>query len=446
MTHQLVTRRTFMKGAAACAAAMALPRNVLGANARLDLAFIGCGSRAKSALVPAFSEENYVAMCDPNEAHAAAALERAKKLGKTFRFFRDYRRMFDALGSQIDAVVVATPDHQHYPASMYAMHHGKHVYVEKPMANTVFECRHMRDLAAKKKLLCALGNQGHSTEGIRLCKEWFEGGVMGDVSRVECWTPRSGSGPVKGVKEEPIPATLDWDLWLGPARPRPYSHRLLKAGAARMWWGLGNGQLGDIGCHTMDAPFWALDLGAPESIEADATPTNEFNYPKASTITYTFPAKGKRGPVTLKWYDGKRRPRRPSQLEASRELIEEGAIFHGSKAMVLVQGMRPESVRIIPEAQMKATVKSLPPKTLPRVRNHFDNWPESIKAGVQPTSNFEYGAALTEVVVLGALAVRMRKKLTWDGEKTNMAEANQHLKPFMRKPWDFTEGISGSKG
>ncbi len=441
MTSRKLSRRDVLKATTAVAAAGALPRAVLGANERLNLAFIGCGSRSKSALVPAFSDENFVAMCDPNEAHAAAALERAKKLGKRFRFFRDYRRMFDAMDGEIDAVVVATPDHQHYPAGMYAMHHGKHVYVEKPLANTPFECRRMRRLAAEKKLLCALGNQGHSTEGIRLCKEWYEAGVMGAVPRVECWTPRGGFGPQRPIKPEPVPETLDWDLWLGPARPRPYSPRLLKAGAARMWWDLGNGPLGDIGCHTMDAPFWAMDLGAPESIEADSTETNELNYPKASTITYRFPAKGKRGPVTLIWYDGGRRPERPAQLEPDREMIEEGAVFHGSKEVVYAQGMRPQSVRIIPEKRMKAAYDSLPEKTLPRVKSHFLNWASSIKAGRQPTSNFDYGSRLTELVVLGALAVRMRRPLRWDGEKTDDPEANKHLVPFMRGEWDFTKGV-----
>jgi len=441
MTRQDISRRKLLKSAVTCAAATVLSRRAFGANERLRLAFIGCGSRSRSALVPAFSAEDFVAMCDPNEAHAAAALERAKALGKRFRFFKDYRRMFDTMGSQIDVVVVATPDHQHYPAGMYAMHHGKHVYVEKPLANTVFEGRHMRELAARKKLICALGNQGHSTEGIRLCKEWYEGGVMGEVSLVECWTARSGSGPQRPIQPEPVPPTLDWDLWLGPAKPRPYSRRLLKAGTARMWWDLGNGQLGDIGCHTMDAPFWAMDLGAPESISADSTETNEVNYPKASTITYKFPAKGKRGPVTLTWRDGKRRPERPKQLEAGREMIEEGALFHGSKEVVYAQGMRPESVRIIPEARMKAAVKSLPPKTLPRVKSHFTNWTESVKAGRQPTSNFDYGSRLTELVVLGALAVRMRRPIRWDGEKTDDPEANKHLVPFMREEWDFTKGV-----
>ena len=434
-------RRTILKSAFATAALTILPNRVFGANARLNLAFIGCGNRAKSALIPPFKDENIVAMCDPDAVRSAPALQRAAEFGHKSRVFKDYRRMFDELGAQIDAVVVATPDHQHYPAAMYAMHCGKHVYVEKPMTNTVFECRRMRDLAAAKKLICALGNQGHSTEGIRLAMEWYNGGLLGDVGRVECWTPRSGSGPIEGLGEEAVPETLDWDLWLGPAKPRSFNSRLLKAGTARMWWTLGNGPLGDIGCHTMDAPFWILGLGEPESIEPDSTPSNDLNCPKSSTVTYHFPANDKRGPVTLKWHDGGRQPERPEELATDRKLIEEGALFHGSKAVLYAQGMRPESVRIIPESKMQALKDELPPKTLPRVPNHFTNWTDSIKAKVQPSSNFDYGCGLTELVALGALAIRMRRKLTWDGEKTDSAEANRHLVPFMRKEWDFTMGI-----
>jgi len=432
-----VSRRDFVYGSAATAAFAIVPRYVLGGpgytspSEKLNVGCIGIGGKGRVD-VESVSSQNVVALCDVDEQRAAKTIERYPKA----KIYRDFRRMLDREKS-IDAVTVSTPDHTHAIATMTAIQMGKHVFCQKPLTRTIHEARKITEAARQAKVATQMGNQAHAAEGPRLVCEWIADGAIGPVREVHCWTdrPKWPQGIARPTETVPIPDTLDWDLWLGPAPHRPY-HPGYVPFKWRGWWDFGTGALGDMGCHIVDYPFWALKLGHPTSVEACSTKVNSETAPIASIVRYEFPARGDTPPVELTWYDGGLRPARPAELEPGRELPRGSAVlFVGDKGAMVYQhhGGAP---RLIPESRMKQYI--LPGKTLPRSKGHYEEWMEACKGGAPAGSSFDYAGLLTEVVLLGNVATRVGKKLDWDGPKmriTNVPEANDYLHCTYRHGW-----------
>jgi predicted dehydrogenase len=443
-----ITRRSLLGGAAAAIGAFTIiPRSVLGGpttgkapSDKLNIACIGVDGRGRAS-VDACGRENIVALCDVDERKLA-------KAGKDFpaaKKYKDFRKLLDEMDKGIDAVTVGTPDHTHSVAVMAAIKRGKHVFCEKPLAHSIGEVRAMMQAAREHKVVTQLGNQGHSSSSIRTFCEWIWDGAIGNVNTVHagCNMKYSAINKLGRLKEtHEVPATLDWDLWLGPAAERPYNPMYLP-GSWRSWLTFGTGVIGDWICHVVDPVFWALDLGAPATIQAQAKDydpkTQGETCPMGTAITYQFPAKGKRAPVTLHWYDGTETLPRPADLEPKRTVPDTGAIVLGDKGGITYGSHGAGGVRIFPEEKMKAY--SRPKESIPRVAGHHEDWLDSIRKGKQAGSNFDYGGPLTELALLGVIAFRMLgTELKWDGEKmrfTNCDEANQYVAPPLRKGWEI---------
>jgi predicted dehydrogenase len=438
-----LTRRSFLKTATLASAAISAPfilRSQQGgaagsANNKLNIACVGVGGRGRAA-VQGLKDENFVAFCDVDEVRAKESFAEYPDVPK----FNDYRQMFDKMGSKIDAVTVSTPDHMHFPIAMSALALGKHVFVEKPMAHTVWESRELARIAREKKVATQMGNQGHASEGVRLLKEWIDAGVLGEVREVQSWTNRplshwpQGSTNIKGPDHSKfvpvVPPTLNWDVWQGVAQPRPYDPMFLPFNW-RGFWDYGTGALGDMGCHLLDGVHWALQLDAPSHIEAVSAFHNNLTGPSSSIVTFKFPARGFLAPLTLKWYDGGLVPPPPPEWDPSKPLPDNGTLIVGTKATVFAT-LYYQSVRIIPEPKMQELAPTLPGKTLPRVEGgkHFEEWVRACKGGPAAGSNFDLASKLTELCLLSNVAVRARRSLEWDSaamKVTNVPEANQYL-------------------
>jgi hypothetical protein len=466
MSHP-ASRRSFLKNSAVAAAAFSLPRFSIGqsgpsANGKINVACIGIGNRGFFAVSELMKDPrvNIVTVCDVDRVLVDSTYKRAAELKKNSELtcadvnsvplFRDYREMFAQMSDQIDAVTVSTPDHHHYPAAMMAVQRGKHVYVEKPLTHTVGQARALREAAKRKGVVSQMGNQGRATEGIRLMKEWVDAGVIGEVREVHAWSPefndryftRPASLPMAA---ETPPATLDWDLWLGPAESRPYNS-LIAPVRWRGFWSFGNAMLGDWACHTLDAPFWALNLGAPTSVEGKVSEVNPEFAPRSSKITYRFPARGPRPPVTLTWFEGPdQKPPLPKGWEEDPKakkpgLPERGMLMVGSKHTIFAPGGRPDSPRLLGASTWEEFRKNRPAPTLPRVvGGPMKEWLDAIaKVGPMPGSNFEYSVPLSEMVLLGVAAMRTGRKLEWDGKTgrvTNDASLNRYIEGSARGGW-----------
>ncbi|MBL7154510.1 MAG: Gfo/Idh/MocA family oxidoreductase [Phycisphaerae bacterium] len=440
-----ISRRGFLGAAGAVGVFTVVPRYVLGGagntapSEKLNIAGIGVGGQGGGDL-NAVSSQNIVALCDVDWSHAGGTFRRYPSARK----YKDFREMLDKEDKNIDAVVVATPDHIHAPASMAAIKRGKHVYCEKPLTHSVYEARKLAEAARKAGVATQMGNQGQASEQTRLMCEMVWGGAIGPVREVHVWTDRPNRGlnavywpqGVDRPKDEPaVPDTLDWDLWLGPAPERPYNPAYLPF-KWRGWWDFGTGAMGDIGCHALDPIFRALKLGAPTSVEGISTLVNTETYPLSSKIHYEFPARGDMPPVKVVWYDGGMRPPRPAELEDGRQIGSNGKLFIGDKGKML-------SERLIPESKMQDYGK--PPQLLERSPGHHIEWIEACKGGKPAGSNFDHAGPLAEAVLLGNVALRPelrekmnRTKLLWDPEKfeiTNVPEANQFLRREYRKGW-----------
>ena len=360
MSKEHISRRHFL--AATAAAATIVTKHVLAGprhippGEKLNIAGIGVGGMGKSNLSQ-LESENIVALCDVDSNYAA---ETFKKYPKA-KVYSDFRKMLDTQ-KDIDAVVIATPDHTHAVISMEAMRRGKHVYCQKPLTHDVYESRTLANAARETGITTQMGIQGHSGEGIRLICEWIWDGAIGEVRDVDAWCSLSyypfghewwsSKWSRRPQETPPVPSTLDWDLWLGPAPQRPY-HPAYHPGVWRCWWDFGCGMMGDRGAHTLDPVFWALKLGHPTSVDATSLDLNPDTHPVASIVTYRFPARGDLPPVKLTWYEGLRPPR-PIELEDGRRMghIEGGVLFKGSKG-TLMAGVYGEDPRLIPESKMK---------------------------------------------------------------------------------------------
>ncbi|MGD8786890.1 MAG: Gfo/Idh/MocA family oxidoreductase [Phycisphaerales bacterium] len=443
-----ISRRQFMGGAAAVAAFTIVPRYVLGANGRssanekLNIAGIGVGGRGANDL-EAVESENIVALCDVDWDRAKGTFNRYPRAKQ----YKDFRRMLEKEGRNIDAVVIGAPDHIHAPAAIMAMKMGKHVYCEKPMAHTIYEARRMAEVARETGVVTQMGNQGHGGEGLRLTYEFIHDGAIGKVREVHVWTDRAGvpGGRAwwpQGVgrpKDTPsVPGTLDWDLWLGPAAWRPY-HRDYVPFNWRGWFDFGCGALGDMAVHNADPAFFCLDLDAPIAVEAETSEVNNETFPKWSIITYYFPAKGNRPKVKLVWYDGGKLPKRPPELEASRRMGGNGILFIGDKGKLLGPS-HAGAPRLIPESRMKEYGK--PPQMLARSIGHHKEWIQACKDNNPKGAlgGFEYSGPFTEALLVGNLAVRLSRKIEWDTKTmraTNAPEADNYITKFYRVGWSI---------
>ncbi|MBF0198954.1 MAG: Gfo/Idh/MocA family oxidoreductase [Planctomycetes bacterium] len=406
---------------------------------KLNIACIGCGGKGVSD-IKGIAHENIVALCDIDEIHAAQTFKKYPDVPK----YKDYRVMLDEMGKDIDAVMISTPDHLHYPMGMAAIEHGKHVFIQKPLAKSIREVRDLTEAARKMGVVSIMGNQGHASEGIRLAKEWVDAGILGDVTEVHVWTQKLTNGRYRSTlrnclpKKQDAPGHIDWNLWVGPSQYQAYSAEYHPF-RWRGWWDFGNGALGDIGCHTMDAPFWALDLGAPIAVTAETTDHSLITFPDGSKVTYEFPARGDRPPVKMVWYDGSIKPPRPSELEKKRKFsTKSGYTMIGSKATVYNDDEQCRRPRIIPETKMRSMREQLPEKEIPRIpkSDHYREWTEACKGGPKPGSNFDYAGPLSEMVLLGNLAILAKgKRITWDSENmkvANMPELNAFVDPKAR--------------
>jgi len=390
--------------------------------------------------------ENIVAMCDVDWDRAAGSFAKYPQATK----HRDFRRMLEQ-EKGLDAVVIATPDHTHAVASMMAIKAGKHVYCEKPLTRTVFEARALARAAREAKVATQMGNQGMAFEGNRLINEWLADGAIGPVREVYVWSDRpthKGRLPLwwaQGIERPadtpPVPAALDWDLWLGPAPWRPY-HPAYVPFRWRGWWDFGSGGLGDMGIHNLAPVFAALDLGAPTSVHSSSTPVFPETVPLASVVHYLFPARGQHPPVTVHWYDGGMLPPRPEELEEDRPLDpEDGIIFVGQKGKMLVEGWGGERPRLIPESRHRDYRQ--PARTLPRSIGHYAEWIRACKTGSPTRSSFDFAGPLTEAVLLGMVSVRLGgEPIHWDSAGfriTNVLEANTLLHYQYRQGWSLSE-------
>jgi predicted dehydrogenase len=417
-------------------------------NEKLDIAGVGTAGRAADDL-QGVSSQNIVALCDVDGNSLANALKKYPGA----RPYSDYRVMLEK-EKNIDAVVVATPDHHHAPAAIRAIHAGKHVYVEKPLTHTVWEARQLTQAARQHGVATQMGNQGHSGEGIRELSEMIWAGSIGTVREVHCWTDRAkgwwAQGALRPPGSDPIPSYLDWDKWLGPAPARPYLHqwpenlqtRLAKnvyhPFAWRGWWDFGCGALGDMACHIMDCPQMAWKLGPPDTVEMVSSSERVPEMPPVESILrYEFPARGDMPPCTLTWYDSGQKPPRPAELEAEK-LESNGILFIGDKGKILcgVYGAKP---KLLPESSMADYQR--PAKTIPRVPGNdpHQDWIRACKGGPAACSNFEISGPFTEWVLLGNLALRLGKKLQWDSEHLRVAnapEAGELIGGSYRPGWE----------
>jgi len=466
-----LSRRSFVgTSALASAGFMIVPRHVLGGQGyqapsdTVNIAGIGIGGKGHSNLSGASGLsngkilENVVALCDVDDERGARTFKEYPKAKR----YRDFRKMLDEMGNDIDAVMVSTPDHFHAVAAMPCIQLGKHVYVEKPLTHNVYEARMLTEAAREKGIISQMGNQGSSGDDIRRIEEWIQAGVIGEIREVHAWTNRPvwPQGLRRPTEKHPIPDTLDWDLWLGPAQNRPY-HPTYLPFSWRGWWDFGTGALGDMACHIMDPAVRALKLGYPDSVEAYASTytedwqqyTFEESPPNSSMIRYEFPEREGMAPVTLTWYDGGLMPWRPAELKDGEQMGDSGGgvLFVGDKGKMVCDtyGRNP---RLLPTALM-ADFKE-PTPTIPRVEgNHQQSWIQAIKGGPAPSSHFDYAGKLSEIVLMGNLAIRSffiqegkdktftgRKKLLWDGENmkiTNYEPANRYVKRDYRKGWSL---------
>jgi predicted dehydrogenase len=442
------TRRQFLcTTSSAIAGFMIAPRHAIAGSGqtppseKVNVAGIGVGGQGEADINEIAKDSSVVALCDVDSKRAANTFKKFPDAKQ----FRDFRKMFDEMDKNIDAVVVATPDHFHAVAAMAAIKRGKHLYCEKPLAHSIHEVRELMNAAKEHKVVTQLGNQGHSFDSIRNFCEWIWDGAIGNVHTIHagCEAVNSGLDQLPHLSEHhDIPETLDWNQWLGPAEERPY-HPAFAPGSWRSWVPFGNGTVGDWTCHVVDPVFWALELGAPSTIHAQVKDydfkTQGLSYPKGEIITYEFPGNSKRGPIKMNWYSGTEKIPRPAELETDENPIRTGAVVMGDKGTIVYGSHGAGQVRLIPEAKMLAYKKPSP--TIPRAKEHHRDWLDAIRERRKAGSDFSYGGPLTEIALLGIIAIKLAgTKLEWDSQAIrfkNCMEANQYINPPYRAGWNL---------
>jgi predicted dehydrogenase len=366
-----------------------------------------------------------VAICDVDQ----RTLDRAGAKYPKARKFTDYRKMFDEMEKGIDAVTVSTPDHHHAQAASHALHLGKHCFCQKPLTHTIWEARRIGEIAREKKVATQMGNQGTASSGLRKSAALIKAGILGPVKEVHVWTNR----PIwpQGIDRPapaPVPAYLDWDVWLGPSPKRPYADKAYHTFAWRGWWDFGTGALGDMACHTVNMAYMGLGLRDPSSVVAETSGTNHDSYPKWSIIHFEFPATDARPPVKLTWYDGGKMP--PAELFEGNKPSESGSIVIGDKGK-LYSPSDYGSDRVLMGGAQEVEV------SYPESPGHFEEWVRAIKGGEPAMSNFpDYAGPLTETILLGNLAVWTDgQKIEWDAKKlkaTNNSDVDAIIRPHYR--------------
>jgi predicted dehydrogenase len=463
-----LSRRNFIGSTTAAVAGFSLvPRHVLGGKGfvapsdKVNLAIIGCGGQGRTNVrsLAQHADAQIIAIADPIESlnldgfyykgragrlPLKAEIENRyadKSPNHKVADFEDFRVMLEREKS-IDAILCATPDHHHAYVCINAMRRGKHVYCEKPLTHNVWEARRVAAVAKETGVATQMGNQGHSGDGIRQTCEWIWDGAIGDVREVHAWTSatrwnktHAGGKP----PEEPVPQGVNWDLWLGPRELRPYSSAYSPV-SWRDFWDFGTAPIGDFFCHNFDPAFWALELREPISVEAyGAGGVESYMAPVGGIYTYHFGPRGKMPAVKFTWYDGGLMPARPDGLEERDQLgaAGNGILFVGDKGMLTCPGWAGPP-RLLPGSRDAAYQR--PARTLPRVSGHHRDWLDACKGGKPSSASFEYSAALTEVGLLGLVAMRVRKKIYWDAKAmkaTNASEADRYLKESYRPGWEF---------
>lgn len=456
------TRRQFLASAASTVAAFTIvPRHVLGGpgfvppSEMVNIAMIGAGGRARQNMNELFKQDDcrIVAVADPVEhidlsgffykgeaGRGPIIAEIEKKYGENTPGFKcaayeDFRELYEQ-EKDIDAVFCSTTDHSHACVSVPAMKAAKHVYCEKPLTHNIWEARLMADVAKQTGVATQMGNQGHSNEGIRKVVEWLNAGAIGPVREVHAWASTSRwnktlAGP---PESQPVPKGVNWDLWLGPREERPYSPAYHPV-AWRDFWDFGSGTLGDFGCHDMDAAFWALDLAAPKSIESRSAGYSDHQItPHGELVFYEFGPRGDMPPLKLTWYGGGLKPATPADWPAAESLPNRGTLFVGDKGIMFAAGAGGEP-RLFGDLDKEF---ERPEPSIPRSKGHYRDWLDACKGGEPASSNFAYGAGLTELALLGVLSLRTGQRIDWDAKNmqaTNVPEAAAIIKETYRPGW-----------
>jgi len=473
MSQQVNGRRRFIAAGSAAAVVTIVPRHVLGGpgfvapSDTVNVAIIGAGGQGRTNTRALFQEPDcqVIALADPAEDWDLSQFYYEGRAGrgpvrseiestyaaKTPNFkcavYEDFREMLDK-EKAIDAVLVATPDHLHAYATILSMQAGKHVYCEKPLTHNVWEARAVARVAEQAGVATQMGNQGRSGEGHRQTAEWIWDGAIGAVREVHAW---SGGGRSIERQEipsgtEPVPAGLNWDLWIGPRDPRPYDHAYAPCNWRR-FWPFGGGTLPDMAIHNLDPAFFALDLDAPETVEASSTGVDPDICSYGVLVTWRFGARGGRGPLSVHWYDGGLRPPTPPEIDADdprQQLGEEdnGILFVGERGYITCAGWS-GMPRLLPLSRNREYVR--PAKTLPRVEGgHRADWLQACKGGRPACSNFSYAARLSEFILLGNVALRTGRRLQWDApgmRATNAPGADQYLRESYRAGWELPASL-----
>jgi predicted dehydrogenase len=444
MSKRKITRRNVVKGSAAAAFGFTfVPAHVWGANERVRVGCIGIGGKGASDVADiAAAGADIVALCDVDDSRRVRKRKDARETYPGAQFYRDFRVMLEKNENRLDAVSVSTPDHTHCHAAVTAMRMGKHVYCQKPLTHSISEARLMAETAKKHKVATQMGNQAHAGEPIRRAVEWIRAGVIGKVKEVHTWTNRPiwPQGLSARPKPEKVPAGLDWDLWLGPVQAQAYSSAYCPF-KWRGWWDFGTGALGDMGCHIMDMPYWALDLKYPTSVKAESTANSAVSGPTAAKVTYRFAAGKYSDALKFVWYDGDNMPSRKVIVDCglSKEEVAKkfDLVMIGEKGKMFFKRTTTDWV-ITPES-VAAGFKA-PEPTIPRVTSEDAEWLAACQGGPAALSNFSRSGPFTEVVLLGNLAIRTGKDLKWDGpamKATNCPEADQYIHRRYRKGWEL---------
>jgi predicted dehydrogenase len=442
MRRSSITRRQFV--AASAGALLAAPGFLRSQDAgnRLNIAVIGVGGRG-AANLGAVSEENIVALCDVDERALAAAGAKFRKA----RRVTDFRRLFDR-PRDFDAVVISTCEHTHAFATMLALRNNKHVYCEKPLTHNIWEARRVRETAARTKVATQMGIQIHATENYRRVVEVIQSGAIGPVREVHVWVSRAwGWQSAEAAKRHgdivattarpkeamPVPAGLNWELWLGPAPHRPFHSVYVPGPRWYRWWDFGNGTMSDLGSHWIDLPFWALRLRAPRTIEASGPPPHAELAPASMTATYEYAARGDLPAVRLSWYQGEDKP--DIWRKGGIPRWGDGCLFIGGKGMLLANYSRHV---LLPERDFAEFRR--PAATLPRSPGHHAEWIRACKTGQATSAPFDYSGWLTEANHLGNVAYRVGRRLEWDADNlrcTNAREAAAFIRRSYRKGWEL---------
>jgi predicted dehydrogenase len=453
MKNNNLTRRAFLAATTTTAlvsaawptrvnAAQVVPRK-LSPNEKLNVAGIGVGGKGTQDIM-SFKRENIVALCDVDWERAGEAFYRIPEAKQ----YKDYRKMLEEMGDQIDMCNVSTPDHTHAPAAYMAMKLGKHVYVQKPLTHTVAEARLLTKTAREMGVATQMGNQGHSGDGVRDLAEMLWSGVIGDVKEAHIWTDRPGGrwphgGPATPPPGEPVPEKMDWDLWLGAAPVREYN-KLYAPFKWRGWIDFGCGALGDMACHIMDPAFFALKLGEAASFAVEPVQqenANDQTWPTNAIVKYSFPERAGMPPVEIYWYENGLKPQRPADIPEGQKIGDDknGSLFIGSKGY-LTAGEYGGDARLLPDERMADY--TMPTQTLKRISgaNHYRSFVDACKGGEPAASNFDYAGPYTEMVLFGNIAMRMNKKLEYDMAAmnvTNDADAAKFLTKEYRAGWEL---------